>query len=112
MRRLAIHCDATTASYTTRTAHARPDDVDPRSVCDEAPPPCTSLGRRRTRHAGLPCVVLSVAVTVACGARHSGLPRVAGELSEIASMVCFIASKACSFTTGFIFDATGGRATY
>ncbi|KAL1504072.1 hypothetical protein AB1Y20_010482 [Prymnesium parvum] len=35
-----------------------------------------------------------------------------GELEEIASMVCFIVSKACSFTTGFIFDATGGRATY
>ena len=35
-----------------------------------------------------------------------------GSLEEISSMVCFIASKPCSFTTGFIFDATGGRATY
>ena len=35
-----------------------------------------------------------------------------GTLSEIASMVAFISSKECSFTTGFTFDATGGRATY
>merc|ERR1719420_924573 len=31
-----------------------------------------------------------------------------GSLEEIASMVSFIASPACSFTTGFTFDATGG----
>ena len=35
-----------------------------------------------------------------------------GELEENAAMVCFIASRACSFTTGFCFDTTGGRATY
>jgi NAD(P)-dependent dehydrogenase (short-subunit alcohol dehydrogenase family) len=35
-----------------------------------------------------------------------------GELSEIADLVCFVTSRACSFTTGFCFDATGGRATY
>merc|ERR1712151_394476 len=35
-----------------------------------------------------------------------------GTLEEIASMVAFIASPECSFTTGFTFDATGGRATY
>lgn len=35
-----------------------------------------------------------------------------GTLEEIASMTAFIASPACSFTTGFTFDATGGRATY
>jgi 2-dehydro-3-deoxy-L-rhamnonate dehydrogenase (NAD+) len=35
-----------------------------------------------------------------------------GELDEIANMICFMASKACSFTTGFVFDATGGRSTY
>jgi len=35
-----------------------------------------------------------------------------GSLEEIASMVSFISSPACSFTTGFTFDATGGRATY
>ena len=32
--------------------------------------------------------------------------------SENAAMICFIASRACSFTTGFCFDTTGGRATY
>jgi 3-oxoacyl-[acyl-carrier protein] reductase len=35
-----------------------------------------------------------------------------GELSEAAAMIAFIASSACSFTTGFTFDLTGGRATY
>uniref|UniRef100_A0A7S0LFW7 3-oxoacyl-[acyl-carrier-protein] reductase n=1 Tax=Coccolithus braarudii TaxID=221442 RepID=A0A7S0LFW7_9EUKA len=35
-----------------------------------------------------------------------------GELHEIAHTVCFIASRECSFTTGFCFDATGGRATF
>ena len=36
----------------------------------------------------------------------------AGEAEEVAEMIGFIASKACSFTTGFTFDASGGRATY
>jgi 2-dehydro-3-deoxy-L-rhamnonate dehydrogenase (NAD+) len=31
---------------------------------------------------------------------------------DIAAIVAFAASPACSFTTGFVFDATGGRATY
>jgi len=35
-----------------------------------------------------------------------------GLIDEIAALVAFIASPACSFTTGFTFDATGGRATY
>jgi 3-oxoacyl-[acyl-carrier protein] reductase len=35
-----------------------------------------------------------------------------GEISEIAALTAFIASKEASFTTGFTFDATGGRATY
>jgi 3-oxoacyl-[acyl-carrier protein] reductase len=35
-----------------------------------------------------------------------------GELDELSSMVCFIASRSCSFTTGFCFDATGGRSVY
>ncbi len=35
-----------------------------------------------------------------------------GEVDEIAEMLAFIASRACSFTTGFTFDASGGRATY
>jgi 3-oxoacyl-[acyl-carrier protein] reductase len=35
-----------------------------------------------------------------------------GQIAEIASLVAFAASKEASFTTGFTFDATGGRATY
>lgn len=35
-----------------------------------------------------------------------------GELEEVAAMIAWIVSPACSFTTGFTFDLTGGRATY
>ncbi|MEO8907323.1 MAG: SDR family NAD(P)-dependent oxidoreductase [Microbacteriaceae bacterium] len=33
-------------------------------------------------------------------------------LPEISELAAFCLSSACSFTTGFVFDATGGRATY
>ena len=35
-----------------------------------------------------------------------------GTLAEVAQMIAFIASPGASFTTGFTFDMTGGRATY
>lgn len=35
-----------------------------------------------------------------------------GTLQEAASMVSFIVSPECAFTTGFTFDLSGGRATY
>jgi NAD(P)-dependent dehydrogenase (short-subunit alcohol dehydrogenase family) len=35
-----------------------------------------------------------------------------GELDEAAAMIAWIVSPACSFTTGFTFDLTGGRAVY
>jgi len=35
-----------------------------------------------------------------------------GELEEAAQMIAWIVSPACSFTTGFTFDLSGGRATY
>jgi NAD(P)-dependent dehydrogenase (short-subunit alcohol dehydrogenase family) len=34
------------------------------------------------------------------------------EPDEVASMVCWLASEECSFSTGAIFDLSGGRATY
>jgi NAD(P)-dependent dehydrogenase (short-subunit alcohol dehydrogenase family) len=34
------------------------------------------------------------------------------QVPEVAAMVAWIASPECSFTTGFTFDLTGGRATY
>ncbi len=33
-------------------------------------------------------------------------------VEEIANLVAWVASDECSFTTGFTFDVTGGRATY
>jgi 2-dehydro-3-deoxy-L-rhamnonate dehydrogenase (NAD+) len=38
--------------------------------------------------------------------------RRCGELAEAAQMMAWIVSPACSFTTGFTFDLSGGRATY
>jgi 2-dehydro-3-deoxy-L-rhamnonate dehydrogenase (NAD+) len=35
-----------------------------------------------------------------------------GTIDEIASMVLWLASEACSFSTGAVFDISGGRATY
>ena len=34
------------------------------------------------------------------------------EVNEIAAMVAWLASEDCSFTTGAVFDISGGRATY
>jgi 3-oxoacyl-[acyl-carrier protein] reductase len=34
------------------------------------------------------------------------------ELDEIAAMICWLASEECSFSTGAVFDISGGRATY
>lgn len=35
-----------------------------------------------------------------------------GEPAEVAEVIAFAVSPQCSFTTGFVFDASGGRATY
>lgn len=35
-----------------------------------------------------------------------------GLVEEIAAMVCWLASEDCSFSTGAVFDLSGGRATY
>ena len=35
-----------------------------------------------------------------------------GQPEEISSLVCWLASAECSFTTGSVFDISGGRATY
>jgi 3-oxoacyl-[acyl-carrier protein] reductase len=34
------------------------------------------------------------------------------EVDEIAALACFLASEECSFSTGGVFDISGGRATY
>ena len=34
------------------------------------------------------------------------------EVDEIAAMVAWLSSEDCSFSTGAVFDLTGGRATY
>ena len=35
-----------------------------------------------------------------------------GTVEEMASIICWLASRECSFTTGAVFDVSGGRATY
>ena len=35
-----------------------------------------------------------------------------GTVDEVASLVCWLASEECSFSTGAVFDVSGGRATY
>ena len=35
-----------------------------------------------------------------------------GMVDEVAAIATWIVSKASSFTTGFVFDISGGRATY
>ncbi len=35
-----------------------------------------------------------------------------GEVEEVAALVSWLASKECSFSTGAVFDISGGRATY
>ncbi|MEO6270466.1 MAG: SDR family NAD(P)-dependent oxidoreductase [Lautropia sp.] len=35
-----------------------------------------------------------------------------GKVEEIAAMVCWLASEDCSFSTGAVFDISGGRAVY
>ena len=35
-----------------------------------------------------------------------------GTVEEMAAMIAWLASKECSFTTGAVFDVSGGRATY
>ncbi|GAB0113427.1 SDR family oxidoreductase [Acidisoma sp. C75] len=35
-----------------------------------------------------------------------------GEVAEVTSLVCWLASREASFTTGAVFDISGGRATY
>jgi NAD(P)-dependent dehydrogenase (short-subunit alcohol dehydrogenase family) len=35
-----------------------------------------------------------------------------GEPQEIAALVAWLASEECSFSTGTVFDLSGGRSTY
>jgi NAD(P)-dependent dehydrogenase (short-subunit alcohol dehydrogenase family) len=43
----------------------------------------------------------------------SKIPRGRAVLvEEVASMIAYMVSDECSFTTGFTFDISGGRATY
>lgn len=67
------------------------------------------------------CVTPAVAKTVgALGQSADHLAYILGkiprgrmlELDEAASMICWLASQENSFTTGAVFDLSGGRATY
>lgn len=35
-----------------------------------------------------------------------------GQVDEVAAMICWMLSEECSFSTGAVFDASGGRASY
>jgi 3-oxoacyl-[acyl-carrier protein] reductase len=35
-----------------------------------------------------------------------------GRVDEVTAMIAWLASEECSFATGAVFDASGGRATY
>jgi 2-dehydro-3-deoxy-L-rhamnonate dehydrogenase (NAD+) len=35
-----------------------------------------------------------------------------GLIEEVAALVCWLASEECAFSTGAVFDVSGGRATY
>jgi 2-dehydro-3-deoxy-L-rhamnonate dehydrogenase (NAD+) len=35
-----------------------------------------------------------------------------GELEDVASLVCWLLSDECSFSTASVFDLSGGRTTY
>ena len=35
-----------------------------------------------------------------------------GTIDEVSSLVCWLVSSECSFSTGGVFDISGGRATY
>ncbi|MFC3124232.1 SDR family NAD(P)-dependent oxidoreductase [Pseudoroseomonas globiformis] len=35
-----------------------------------------------------------------------------GQIAEVTALVCWLASEECSFSTGAVFDVSGGRATY
>ncbi len=34
------------------------------------------------------------------------------QVEEIAALACWLATEDCAFSTGAVFDITGGRATY
>lgn len=51
------------------------------------------------------------AQTVAAMVAKSPLGRL-GEVGELAELVAWLASERCTFSTGAVFDLSGGRATY
>ena len=62
--------------------------------------------------------VIQTEILKQCGPEHvkymlSKIPMARpGEVGEVAALVAWLASDDCSFSTGAVFDISGGRATY
>ena len=66
----------------------------------------------RIGHVHLKVADIDRALAFYCGVLGFQLMQRYGTQDELVAMVEFIVSPACSFTTGFTFDLSGGRATY
>ena len=56
------------------------------------------------------CLWLDVVRVVADGSLSATVAP--GLREEVAELVAWLASEACTFSTGAVFDLSGGRATY
>jgi len=79
-------------------------DVDRGTLETEA----KRLGAKGKVHTAVVDVVNELLVEAAAKAALAQL----GRIVNLASMVAWMCSEECSFTTGGVFDISGGRATY
>ena len=61
---------------------------------------------------GVRRAVVKIGRNVIAGSDGLRLPRIRALASEVAALVAWLASEECSFSTGAVYDLSGGRATY